>query len=379
MKAKGIDQVLVTGGLGFIGSHVVDILIDRGYDVKILDNLEPQVHGTKGELPSYVNDKATLIRGDVREKNDLSKVLKEIDAVIHLAAAVGVGQSMYQINKYVSYNTGGTANILDLIVNSDNSIKKLVVASSMSIYGEGKYSCKNCGEVYPQLRTEDQVSSGDWEPKCPVCEKEITSIHTDEKKPLMPTSLYAQTKRHQEEMCLLIGKSYSLPTVALRFFNVYGPRQSLSNPYTGVCAVFSSRILNGKPPYVFEDGKQQRDFVNVKDLANANVLALEKSNANYQAINVGSGQPISILRLAEILINLYDANLEPKISKRYRKGDIRHCYADITKAKALLGYEPTVSITDGLNKLVEYGKANNWASVDLFEKSLRELEERKLI
>jgi len=379
LKTKGIDQVLVTGGLGFIGSHLVDILIDRGYDVKILDNLEPQVHGNKGELPSYVNEKATLIRGDVREKKDLSKVVKEIDAVIHLAAAVGVGQSMYQINKYVSYNTGGTANILDLIVNSDNSIKKLVVASSMSIYGEGKYSCKNCGEVYPQLRTEDQVSSGDWEPKCPVCEKEITSIHTDEKKPLMPTSLYAQTKRHQEEMCLLIGKSYSLPTVALRFFNVYGPRQSLSNPYTGVCAVFSSRILNGKPPYVFEDGKQQRDFVNVKDLANANVLALEKSNANYQAINVGSGQPISILRLAEILINLYDANLEPKISKRYRKGDIRHCYADITKAKALLGYEPTVSITDGLNELVEYGKANNWASVDLFEKSLRELEERKLI
>ncbi|MEM3829246.1 MAG: NAD-dependent epimerase/dehydratase family protein, partial [Conexivisphaerales archaeon] len=287
MKGKNIEKVLVTGGAGFIGSHVVDLLIEKDYEVKILDNLEPQVHGIEGKLPSYLNENVTLITGDTRNREDLVKSLEDVDAVIHLAAAVGVGQSMYQISKYVSYNTLGTANLLDVVVNERNNVKKIIVASSMSIYGEGKYYCERCGYVYPKLRDEEQLNKKEWEPKCPICKHEITPVPTDEDKPLNPTSIYAQTKRHQEEMVLLIGRTYGIPSVALRFFNVYGPRQSLRNPYTGVAAIFLSRLLNNKPPYVFEDGNQTRDFVHVKDIAQAVVLALEKSSANYLPLNVG--------------------------------------------------------------------------------------------
>ncbi|MEM3573405.1 MAG: GDP-mannose 4,6-dehydratase [Nitrososphaeria archaeon] len=337
-------RVLVTGGLGFIGSHVVDLLVKKGYDVRILDNLDPQVHGMEGKPPSYVNEKAELVIGNVRDKQTVVKAISDVDAVIHLAAAVGVGQSMYEIEKYVACNTYGTANLLDATVNNENSIRKLIVASSMSMYGEGKYRCDSCGPVYPGLRKEEQLLNKDWEPKCPNCGKTVKPMPTDEDKPLMPASIYAQTKRHQEEMCLMIGRTYGLPTVALRFFNVYGPRQALSNPYTGVCALFSSRILNDRPPYIFEDGLQTRDFVNVRDATKAVLLALEESGGDYMPINVGSGKPTSIIKLAETLIRLYGKNMKPYVSYRYRKGDVRHCYADITRAKLLLGYEPSIGM-----------------------------------
>lgn len=376
---RAIDRVLVTGGLGFIGSHVVDLLVEKGYEVRIFDNLEPQVHGDARKLPDYVNGKAELLIGDMRDREAVVGALSDMDVVIHLAAAVGIGQSMYQIEKYVACNTYGTANLLDAIVNSVHSVKKLIAASSNTIYGEGKYLCASCGPVYPGLRKEEQLVGKNWEPKCPNCGKSVGPVPTDEDKPLMPASIYAQTKRHQEEMCLLVGKTYGLPTVALRYFNVYGPRQALSNPYAGVCTLFANRILNDKPPYIFEDGLQMRDFVNVKDVAKAVLLSLEKSSGDYMPINVGSGKPVSIIELAQILLKLYGKSMESSVSYRSRKGDVRHCFADISRAKRLLNYEPSVRLEEGIENLVEWSMVHGWAAVDFSDEAIRELEERKLL
>jgi len=377
MKAKGIEKVLVTGGAGFIGSHTVDLLIEKGYDVTILDNLEYQVH--EGKIPEYLNKEAIFIKGDLKDKELIKKIVKDTDAIIHLASAVGVGQSMYQIEKYISYNTYGTALLLDILINEENNVKKIIVASSMSIYGEGKYYCEKCKEnKYPEIRSIEQLEKKIWDPLCSECKNPLKPLPTDEDKPLMPTSIYAMSKRHQEEMCLLIGKTYGLPVVALRYFNVYGSRQALSNPYTGVCAIFSSRILNNKPPYIFEDGEQKRDFIHVKDIAKANLLALEKNSANYCKINIGTGKPISIKEIANLLIEIYGINVKPYISYRYRKGDIRHCFADINKAKNLLEFVPSISIKEGLIELTQWAKEHKWGAIDLFEKSLKELEEKKL-
>jgi len=372
-----ISKVLVTGGAGFIGSWTTDLLIERDYEVTILDVLELQVH--QGNTPEYLNKEARFVKGDVRDRKLLTRLVKEVDAVIHLAAAVGVGQSMYQVEKYVNYNTNGTAALLDVLVNEKNDVRKLVVASSMSIYGEGKYRCEKCGENrYPEHRGDEQLGKKVWEPLCPKCNIPLKHLPTDEDKPLMPTSIYAMSKSHQEEMCLLIGKTYGIPTVALRYFNVYGPRQALSNPYTGCVAIFSSRILNGKPPYVFEDGEQLRDFVHVKDIAKANLLALEKSSADYMAVNIGSGKSISITKLADLLTEVYETETKPYVSQRYRKGDIRHCYADIKRARELLDYKPSMNIKEALMELAGWAKDHKWGAIDLFEKALRELEERKL-
>ena len=374
---SSIDRVLVTGGAGFIGSFTVDLLVEGGYDVNILDILEPQVH--QGKMPEYLNKKAKFIRGDIRDKELITQLLKDVDAVIHLAASVGVGQSMYQIEKYIDCNTRGTATLLDVLVNRENEVKKLIVASSMSIYGEGKYYCGKCGASrYPELRSEEQMRNKAWDPPCSECKAPLKPLPTDEDKPLMPTSIYALSKRHQEEMCILTGKTYGIPTVALRYFNAYGPRQSLTNPYTGVCAIFTSRILNDKPPYVFEDGKQTRDFIHVKDIAKANLQALERDSADYMTVNVGTGNPISIRKLAETLIELYGIKLQPYISGKYRKGDIRHCYADIEKMHKLLNFKPTINLRDGLTELTEWAKAHRWGAVDLFDKALDELTSRKL-
>ena len=380
MKAKGVEKILVTGGAGFIGSHTADLLIEHGYHVTILDNLEPQVHGENENLHDYVNSNATFIYGDIREQELLKKVIREVDAVIHLAAMVGVGQSMYQTERYVDVNTKGTANLLDVLINEENNVKKFVVASSMSIYGEGKYCCEKCSSnVYPTLRSEEQLKKREWNHLCQMCSSPLTPQPTDEEKPLISTSIYAMTKRHQEEMCILIGKTYGIPTVALRYFNVYGSRQALSNPYTGCAAIFTSRILNNKPPYIFEDGNQTRDFIHVKDIAQANLKALEHNNANYEAINIGTGKPITIKNLAETLTKVYNKpNLKPYISNEYRKGDIRHCYADITKAQKLLDFQPTITLKDGLNELASWAKTHGWDAVDLFEKALKELKERHL-
>jgi dTDP-L-rhamnose 4-epimerase len=377
---KGIENVLVTGGCGFIGSHTVDLLLEKGYNVAILDSLEPQVHGKNAKLPDYVDKRVTFIQGDIRDRQLLKKVIQDVDAVIHLAAMVGVGQSMYDIERYIDVNTRGSASLLDLVVNEKNHIKKLVVASSMSIYGEGKYYCEKCRvHIYPKLRSEEALKHQQWDHLCPNCRSPLVPKPTDEEKPLMPTSIYAMAKHHQEEMFLLIGKTYGIPAVALRYFNAYGSRQALSNPYTGCAAIFTSRILNNNPPYIFEDGNQTRDFVHVKDVARANVTAMESASANYEAINVGAGEPITIKGLAEKLIELYGKNFKSQVSLEYRKGDIRHCFADTEKAKKLLNFKVTIPPSEGFSELSGWAKSNKWGAAESFDKAFKELKERNLV
>jgi len=374
-----MSRVLVTGGAGFIGSHVVDLLTAKGHQVVVLDSLEEQVHGKDRKPPAYLNKDAKFVVGQVGDRKLLAELLNATDAVVHLAAKVGVGQSMYQIEGYMAANTGATATLLDVLVNDRPAVRKLVVASSMSVYGEGKYFCENCKLArFPEQRPQEILRKAQWDPVCPTCRRPLLHAATDEESFLQPTSIYAMSKRHQEETCLLVGRAYGIPTVALRFFNVYGPRQALSNPYTGVCAIFTSRILNRKPPFIFEDGQQLRDFVHVSDVANACLLALERSDADYLPVNIGTGKPASILQIAETLVGLHGADLKPEVSNQFRKGDVRHCYADLTRANKLLRYKPKVELRDGLAELAAWAKENGWGAVDLFEKAMAELKDRKL-
>lgn len=367
-------KILVTGGAGFIGSHIVDDLIKEGHYVRIFDNLEPQVHN---KMPSYLNKNAEFIKGDVRDASAIETAIQDIDIIFHEAALVGVGQSMYQIEKYVDVNTYGTAKLLEILVNKEHDVKKLIVASSMSIYGEGTHLCDDCGIVYPLLRSEQQLKRRDWNAKCPKCGKDVKMVPTKETKPLQPTSIYAISKKDQEEMSLAVGRSYGIPTVALRYFNAFGPRQALSNPYTGVCAIFLARIKNHNPPIIFEDGLQSRDFISAHDLSEANILAMESSNANYEVFNVGTGMPTSILDIAQTLAKLYNRDIHPRIAGKYRAGDIRHCFADISKIKDKLGFQPKVSFKDRMENLVAWGTKTD--VVDGFEKAYGELLKRGLV
>jgi dTDP-L-rhamnose 4-epimerase len=369
-------KILITGGAGFIGSHIVDAVAEK-HEVVVLDNLEPQVHTSGG--PEYLNENATYLFGDVRDKAVLRRALEGAEVVFHEAAAVGVGQSMYRVEKYVEVNTMGTAKLLDVLVNEEHEVKKLIVASSMSIYGEGAYECSDCGMVYPNLRAEEQLQRGEWEMQCPTCGKIVKPIPTSEHKPLHSTSIYASTKRDQEEMCLSIGRAYGIPTVALRYFNVYGPRQSLNNPYTGVCAIFSARIKNNNPPVIFEDGLQSRDFISVHDIVEANILAMERSSADYEVFNVGTGKAVSILEVAKALMRWYnkDKGVEPEITNNYRAGDIRHCFADISRIKNKLGYEPKVAFEEGLKELVAWGEKEE--AMDKFDMAHEELKTKGLV
>ncbi|HOK56546.1 MAG TPA: SDR family NAD(P)-dependent oxidoreductase [bacterium] len=370
-----MKKVLVTGGAGFIGSHLVDELVKKGYEVTVYDSLDPQVH--PDGIPDYINLNARYIFEDIRKKQELKKIIKEIDYIFHFAAKVGVGQSQYQIEKYVDVNIKGTANLLDILVNTKNNVKKLIVASSMSIYGEGLYKCEKCGNVKPNLRDFKDEKINDWEPKCPYCKEKITPLPTPETLPLISNSIYAISKKEQEEMSLLIGKTYGIPVVSLRFFNVYGPRQTLSNPYTGVCAIFLSRIKNNNPPVIYEDGLQTRDFIWVGDVVNACILSMEKNEANYQIFNVGSGKPVSILEMAELLIKLLGKDLKPEITYKFRKGDVRHCYADISKIKNKIGFEPQTTLEEGMKKLIEWAKETE--AEDKFEKAQEELRKKGLV
>jgi len=369
------QKILVTGGAGFIGSFLVDELIKLGHDVRIFDNLEPQVH--QGKTPSYLNKNAEFIKGDVKDYNALKNAVKDVDAILHHAAMVGVGQSMYQIKRYVNANTMGTANLLDILVNTEHDVKKLIVASSMSTYGEGSYECENCGEISPDLRPEQQMKKGDFEVHCPKCNRILKPIPTKETKKQECNSIYAITKKDQEEMVMNIGKMYGLPSVAFRYFNVYGPRQSLSNPYTGVAAIFMSRVKNNKAPIVFEDGLQSRDFVSVHDIVQSNILAIKQNAADYEIFNVASGTPKTILQVAETIIKLHNSKVKPKITAKFRKGDVRHCFADISKIKNKLGFEPKIGFEEGMEELIEWSR--NAKAEDRVEQATKELEEKGLI
>jgi len=366
---------LVTGGAGFIGSFIVDELIQRGHRVRIYDNLTPQDH-PNGVMPDYVHTAAEFIQGDVRDYDSLKKALDGVEVVFHEAAAVGVGQSQYQVKHYVDVNIGGTANLLDILANEKTYISKLIVAASMSSYGEGQYICDTCGDVNPPLRSAEQMKHQNWEMHCPHCQALVRAVPTPETKRLECNSIYAITKKVQEEMVLNIGATYDIPAIALRYFNTYGPRQSLSNPYTGVAAIFLSRIKNDHPPVVFEDGQQTRDFVSVHDIVQANMLAMEHE-ALSGAYNVGSGIPRPIKGIAETLSTLYGKTICPEVTRTFRKGDIRHCVADLSKAEQELGYAPQIAFEEGMQELVHWSETA--ISQDNVEQAHEELRQRGLV
>jgi dTDP-L-rhamnose 4-epimerase len=357
-------QVLITGGAGFIGSHLADELLRRGYRVRALDNLSPQVHGDARHRgargPDYLDPDVELVVGDVRDRDAVRRALDGVDTVVHLAAAVGVGQSMYEIAHYTDVNNLGTAVLLEALVERGRTrpVERLVVASSMSLYGEGRYRTADGRTVDAAERTRAQLAAGAWEPVdevgCP-----LQPVATPESKPPALASVYALSKYDQERMCLMIGGAYGIPTAALRFFNVFGTRQALSNPYTGVLAIFASRFLNDRAPMLFEDGYQQRDFVSVYDVARACRLALEAPDDALEragrVFNVGSGRRYSVREVADrMAAALGKEYIAPEVTGKYRVGDIRHCFADITLAREALGYEPEMPLEDGLGELAEW-------------------------
>src|SRR4051812_33298877 len=344
------ETVLITGGAGFIGSHLADELLAQGYRVCALDALVDQVHAG-GNRPDYLDPDVELVVGDVRDPGAIRRALDGVDSVVHLAARVGVGQSMYQLAEYTGANSAGTAVLLEAIL--DRPVRKLVVASSMSVYGEGCYETFRGERFDPGDRTAEQLGRGAWDP-VDSTGRVLQPVPTPESKQPALASVYALTKYDQERLCLIFGFAYDIPVVALRFFNTYGPRQALSNPYTGVLAIFAARLLNGKPPLVYEDGEQRRDFVNVEDVARACVLALETDGADGQAVNVGSGRAVSVNEIARSLGSVLDIDIEPEVTGRFRAGDIRHCFADISRARRLLGYEPQVSLEQGMAALAAW-------------------------
>lgn len=346
------DHVLITGGAGFIGSHVADELLGLGCKVRVLDMLNPQVHGEERRRPDYLPKDVELLVGDVRDGDWVRRALRGIDAVIHFAAAVGVGQSMYRVEEYVSVNDVGTAVLLEAL--ADRPVGKLVVASSMSVYGEGLYRARNGRLVANAQRSLGRLRAGRWEPE-DGDEEPLVAIPTPETKEPALESVYALSKYDQERLCLILGRAYRIPTVALRFFNVYGPRQALSNPYTGVLAIFASRLMNDQPPLIYEDGRQRRDFVSVHDAARAAALALESPDVDGKVLNIGSGEARTVREIAEkVADSMNKKHIRPIVTGRYRMGDVRHCFADITAARTILGYEPRVALEDGLHELVTW-------------------------
>lgn len=374
-------RILITGGAGFIGSNLALKLKKMGNEVVILDKLSEQIHG-KDPNNSYtynlIKDECTFIKGDVNNSEDLDKALQDVEVVVHLAAETGTGQSMYEIQKYVDINVGGTSLILDKIVNNKNSkVKKLVVASSRAIYGEGKFECKDHGYVYPNSRIQEDMDKGDFAVKCPICHNDVKMVPTDEESICHPTSVYGFTKKAQEDLCMIVGKSINLPIVALRFQNVYGPGQSLKNPYTGILSIFSTQIKNGNKINIFEDGKETRDFVYIEDITDAIVLSIMKDEANYQTFNVGSNEMVDVYTVANVLKEKYNSDVEIEISGNYRLGDIRENMADLTKIHNLLGYTPKVKFKEGISNFVDWVENQNVEN-DNYEKTIQEMKEKGL-
>ena len=370
-------KILITGGAGFIGSHLVDDLVEKGHDVTIFDSLLPQVH-KDGKFPDYLPESVKLIKKDILDRMEFRTAIVETDVIYHLAARVGVVQSMYQIDNFTEVNMTGTARLLDILVNEDHSVKKLIVASSNTVYGEGKYFCDDCGPIYPEPRRKLQLDNKDWEISCPICSKKMKPSPTDEKTPYNSTSIYALGKEVQEKECLMVGKTYGIDTTILRFFLVYGSRQALTNPYTGVCAIFSTSLLNGNQPNLYEDGNQSRDFVHVKDICQALTLSMEKSRAKNEIFNVGTGHQITINEVAQTLADHINPKIRPKISEKYRLGDIRHCFPDISKISEALGYKPKYMFKDGITELIEWVKKQQHVS-DNSEDANKKLRKMGLI
>ena len=375
-------RVLVTGGAGFIGSHVVDRLARGNHEIVVLDNLDPQVHGHGTTFPINIENhvlgkRVEFLHGDIRDADMVARALDGVDTVVHLAAAVGVGQSMYEPHYYTSVNVDGQGVLMEAMAREPKRYRNFVVASSMSIYGEGSYRCPEHGLLAPQPRSEARLARGEWELECPTCGSELAPTLTPETKPLQYSSVYAITKKTQEELALCFGTAYAIPTLALRFFNVYGSRQSLSNPYTGVAAIFMSRLRSGKPPLIFEDGLQSRDFIHVSDIADAVTCAALSENEGVAAVNVGTGRPVTIRQVAETLAERLSSTIEPSIVGRYRAGDIRHCVADASLAQAKLGFQARTTFAAGLDELIAWSQRQE--VLDRVESSFQELERTGLV
>ena len=375
-----MKNILITGGAGFIGSNLTRKLVEKGFKVTVLDNLSKQIHGKNQDSTLYlsIKDISTFIKGDVCNKSDWKKALKNQDAVIHLAAETGTGQSMYEISRYNEVNILGTTHLLDILANENHSIKKMIIASSRSIYGEGKYMCKNDGVVYPNQRQDIDMAKGEFNLVCDECNEPLELLATDEDSKVHPSSIYGITKQQQEQMILLMGKTLNIPAVALRYQNVYGPGQSLSNPYTGILSIFSTRLLNGNDIDIYEDGQESRDFIFIDDVVSATILALQKKAANNQIFNVGSGVATSVSEVAELLKSLYNSDVKISVSGKYRFGDIRHNYADLSKIENVLGFSPKFDFISGITSFVNWVKTQE-VMEDKYEMSIQELKNKGFI
>ncbi len=376
------NNILITGGAGFIGSNLAIKLVKKGYNVTVLDNLSMQIHGEDPENTSHlynsIKNKVNFINGSVTNRKNWQTALDKQDIVVHFAAETGTGQSMYEIEKYVNTNILGTGLLLDILANEKHTIKKIIVASSRAIYGEGKYKCSEHGIVYPLARKDKDMTNGDFECKCPICNRKVELLPTDENSKIHPTSIYGITKQNQEQMIMLMGKTLKIPTVSLRYQNVYGPGQSLSNPYTGILSIFSTQIGNHEDLNIFEDGKESRDFVYIDDITDATILAIEKEEANNEIFNVGYGEITNVLNVANLLKANYNSNVKINISGNYRLGDIRHNVADINKIKNLLGYSPRYSFSKGIERFVNWVKSQPLNKSN-YKKSMDEIKAKGLL
>ena len=376
-----MSNILVTGGAGFIGSHLVNSLINSGNRVWVIDSLSPQIHGEDPKMSPLLNSldsRVDFIQGSITSKSLYSGLIDEIDIVIHLASETGTGQSMYEIEKYADVNVLGTAYLLEAILNSSKRVKKIIVASTRAVYGEGKYFCVEHGNVYPESRSSTRMQVGIWDLFCKQCDSILVQMPTDEESHLNPQSIYGITKLTQEQMILAFGKAYDLSAVSLRLQNVFGPGQSLSNPYTGILSVFSTRLLNQAQINVFEDGEESRDFVYISDVIDAIIKVIESNEKIIDIFNVGSGTSSSVSEIANMLIALFGGKSEMQITGNFRIGDIRHNIADITKIKEKFGYHPQVSIERGLIDFVNWVKDQPVAK-DEYEKSISELRKLGLL
>ena len=374
-----MKNILITGGAGFIGSRLCEKLFDKGNNITVLDNLSEQIHGN-GEsfLFNKIKNKCTFIKGDVRDKNDWAYAIKNQEIIIHLAAETGTGQSMYELEKYTNVNVIGTSHMLEILANSNHNVEKIIVASSRSIYGEGKYNCKTHGVQYPSKRKEEDMKKGEFNPKCSICNSGLNVLPTDEQSKIHPSSIYGINKQQQEQMVMLMGETLSIPSVAFRYQNVYGPGQSLSNPYTGILSIFSTRILNGNDLDIYEDGEETRDFVYIEDAVDATILGIEKQEANGNIFNVGSGVSTRVFDVANTLKRLYDSEINITISGKFRLGDIRHNCADLSKSQDILGFTPKYNFERGVTEFVNWVK-NQEVMEDKYEKSIQQLKNKGLI
>lgn len=370
-----MKNILVTGGAGFIGSNLVKRLLAKKYRVIVLDNLSPQIHGERAEYTPAINTE--FILGDVRRESDWELALSKADVVVHLAAETGTGQSMYEVCRYADTNISGTAILLDYLVNKRHHVQKVVVASSRAVYGEGKYKCEQHGVIYPEGRGEKELSSGIFNPLCTYCQNELIMLPTDEDSKIHPSSVYGITKLNQEQLVLNVCKALNISAIAFRYQNVYGPGQSLKNPYTGILSIFSTLIRNGKSLNIFEDGFESRDFVYIDDVIEATMLGIESNGTGQYVYNVGSGMATPVLEVAKSLIEMYQSTVSINISGNYRLGDIRHNLADIKRIRTELGYQPKISFKDGISMFTKWVMSQD-VPEDKFEQTITEMKSKGL-